>query len=89
MSARRSKLQISIEVLEAISRGEFRPTRLMYACNLSWRSITDVLSLLESKGYIEDLCGGGNRKKFSITSKGTEILGYYDGLEKLVQISAD
>ena len=87
MTARRSKFQISIEVLEAISQGEFKPTRLMYACNLSWSSMKDVLGLLETKGYIEDLSGDGKRKQLSITGKGTEILGYYDGLENLVQIS--
>ena len=47
----------------------------------------DVLGLLETKGYIEDLSDDGKRKQLSITGKGTEILGYYDGLEKLVQIS--
>ena len=87
MTARRSKFQISIEVLEAISQGEFKPTRLMYACNLSWSSMRDVLDLLEAKGYIEDLSSDGKRKQLGITGKGTEILGYYDGLEKLVQIS--
>jgi predicted transcriptional regulator len=87
MTARRSKFQISIEVLEAISHGEFKPTRLMYACNLSWSSMKDVLGLLETKGYIEDLSSDGKRKQLGITGKGTEILGYYDGLENLVQIS--
>ena len=89
MSTRRSKFKISIEVLEAISHGEFRPTRLMYACNLSWKSINDVLGLLEAKGYIEDLSGGGKRRQLSITGKGTEILNYYSGLENLVQFSVN
>ena len=87
MTTRRSKFQISIEVLEAVSKGEYRPTRLMYACNLSWKSINNVLGLLETKGYIEDLSRNEKRKQVSITGKGTEILGYYDGLENLVQIS--
>lgn len=87
MSTRRSKFQISIEVLEAISNGEYRPTRLMYACNLSWSSMKDVLGLLEAKGYIEDRSSEGKRKNLSITGKGNEILNYYDGLEKLVQFS--
>ena len=87
MTARRSKFKMSIEVLETISQGEHRPTRLMYACNLSWRSINDVLGLLEAKGYIEDLSGEERRKHLSITGKGTEVLDYFDGLDKLVQIS--
>ena len=89
MTTRRSKFQISIEVLEAVSEGEYRPTRLMYACNLSWKSINNVLGLLETKGYIEDLSGDEKRKHLSITGKGTEVLGYYDGLENLVQISTN
>jgi len=87
MTTRRSKFQISIEVLEAVSKGEYRPTRLMYACNLSWSSMKDIMGLLETKGYIEDLSSDGKRKQLGITGKGTEILGYFDGLEKLVQIS--
>jgi len=87
MTGRRSKLQMSIEVLDTISCGEHRPTRLMYACNLSWRSINDVLSLLESKGYIEDLSEEGMRKHLSITNNGKELLGYFSGLENLVQVS--
>ena len=87
MTTRRSKFKISIDVLEAISGGEYRPTRLMYACNLSWRSINDVLGVLEQKGYIEDNSMTGKRKELSITGKGTEVLNYYEGLENLVQIA--
>ena len=47
----------------------------------------DVLGLLETKGYIEDLSGDEKRKHLSITGKGNEVLGYYNGLENLVQIS--
>jgi len=86
MSSRRSKFQLSIEVLETISQGEYRPTRLMYACNLSWSSMKNVLGILEAKGYIEDLSEEGMRKHLSITDNGKELLGYFAGLENLVQV---
>ena len=89
MTARRSKFQLSIEVLEAVSKGEYRPTRLMYSCNLSWNSMKDVIGLLEEKGYIEDQSVGEKRKHLSITGKGTEVLSFYNGLENLVQISTN
>ena len=80
---------MSIEVLENISKGEQRPTRLMYACNLSWSSIKNVLGILEDKGYIKDLSRESKRKHLSITREGTEILNYFNGLEELVNISVD
>jgi len=86
MSLRRSKLQISVEVLSAISHGEYRPTRLMYECNLSWNSTNDTLVLLESKGYIDNVSENHKRKHYCVTSKGQEIIGYYSGLQELVHI---
>ena len=86
MSPRRSKFQISIEVLEKIAQGENRPTRLMYACNLSWNSMKNVMGILEAKGYIRDQSGDGKRKKLCITGKGTDIIDYYNGMENLIQI---
>jgi predicted transcriptional regulator len=87
MSLRRSSLQISIELLTAISHGEYRPTRLMYECNMSWKSIRNTLALLESKGLVDDLSVDEKRKRYCVTSKGRDVLGYYSGLEELVQVS--
>ena len=86
LSPRRSSFQITIDVLTVIDKGEQRPTRIMYASNLSWNSLKSTLDLLVSKGYINQ-----NRldrkKKYFITAKGREILGYYNQLESLVQVS--
>jgi predicted transcriptional regulator len=86
MSLRRSKFQISIEVLQAISHGEYRPTRLMYECNLSWNSIKDTLDLLESKGFIDEISGDEKRRHYCVTPSGREIIEYYSGLQELVHI---
>lgn len=86
LSQRRSSFQITIDVLTTIEKGEQRPTRIMYASNLSWNSLKSTLDLLVSKGYINQNCFDRN-KKYSITAKGLEILGYYNQLESLVQVS--
>ncbi|TFH18055.1 hypothetical protein E4H04_04010 [Candidatus Bathyarchaeota archaeon] len=86
MSLRRSKFKISLEVLEAISHGEYRPTRLMYLCNLSWNSIKDTLAVLESRGFVDDVSMDQKRKRFCVTSKGHEVIGYYSGLQELLQV---
>ena len=87
MSLRRSKFQISVEILTAISNGEQKPTRLMYACNLSWNSIRDILGLLLAKGCIDEMYENEKRKRYCITSNGRDVLRYYSGLQDLVQVS--
>ena len=86
MSLRRSRFQIIIELLSAISQGEYRPTRLMYCCNLSWGTLRNMLSMLECKGYIDDMSGGEKRKHYCVTGAGQEVLGYYSGLEDLLHV---
>ena len=89
MSPRRSSFQIAIDVLTVIGDGEERPTRIMYASNLSWNSLKGTLELLVNKGYVNEERISSRVKKYSITKKGHEVLGYYDRLESLVHVSTD
>lgn len=89
MSPRRSSFQIAIDVLTVIGEGENRPTRIMYASNLSWNSLKSTLDLLVNKGYIDEDHVSERNTKYSITTKGHEVLGYYDRLESLVQVTTD
>ena len=86
LSHRRSKFQIIIELLTAISHGEHKPTRLMYTFKLSWNSMKNTLSLLESKGYIDDVSFDGKRKHYCVTESGREVLGYYSRVEDLIHV---
>lgn len=89
LSPRRSSFQIAIDVLSVIGEGEKRPTRIMYASNLSWNSLRGTLDLLVDKGYVDEDYVSDRNKKYSITAKGREVLGYYDRLESLVQVTTD
>ena len=61
----------------------------MYASNLSWNSLRGTLDLLVDKGYVDEDCISERNKQYSITAKGREVLGYYDRLESLVQVTTD
>jgi predicted transcriptional regulator len=89
LSPRRSSFQIAIDVLTVIGEGEERPTRIMYSSNLSWNSLKSTLNLLVNKGYVEEDYVSERNKKYSITTKGREVLGYFDRLESLVQVTTD
>jgi len=43
---RRSDTQIVLEILSAIKNGERRPTRIMYACNLSYTGLMNIIDEL-------------------------------------------
>ena len=87
MSPRRSSFQIALDVLTAIGEGEKKPTRIMYAVNLNWNSMNDTPDLLVDKGYVDEDYISQRKKKYSITTKGREALGYYNKLESLVQFT--
>ena len=88
MSTRRSSFQIAVDVLTVISRGEERPTRIMYASNLSWNSLKGTLDTLVGKGYVDEVSMNQKQKRYSISSKGRDVLSYYTRLESLVQVTA-
>ena len=60
----------------------------MYACNLSWNSLKDTLSLLVAKGFVDETYEDQKWKRYSITEKGRDVIGYYAGLQDLIQVSA-
>lgn len=72
-SKRRSKLEIYIDVLRVIERGIHKPTKIMFAANISWKPLNEILVNLERQGLIERKTVG-NRTLILITEKGKRIL---------------
>ena len=89
LSPRRSSFQIAVDVLTVINEGETRPTRIMYASNLSWNTLRSTLDLLVNKGYAEESSDFQTRgKQYAITQSGSNVLKYYNRLEDLVKVEA-
>lgn len=89
MSARRSKFQLSVEVLECIQEGEEKPTRIMYNCNLSWKSLKEILDNLTEQGLLEETVIPGkkrSKRQYEITLKGENVLKYYRMVSGLIEI---
>ena len=49
----------------------------MYACNL-----------FVAKGFVDEMYEDQKWKRYSITEKGRDVIGYYAGLQDLIQVSA-
>jgi len=79
VASRRSQLEIRMDILRAVLTGAEGPTQIMYKANLSWILLCEHLSALKEQGFVEEKAMG-NRKKYSLTGKGIEIVGSYMNL---------
>lgn len=91
---RRSKLEISIDVLEVIQNGEAKPTRIMYQSNLSYSLLKNTLNSLVEQGLILEIEPSSRRGKrdgrtntvYHITPKGKNVLQYFQNSRTLIQV---
>lgn len=89
MSERRSKLEILLTVLRTVKSGVDKPTRIMYAANMSWNPTQRVLKKLVSEGHLEVIEEPSvlrAKKRYVITEKGASVIRYFKGAEELINI---
>jgi len=82
-SIRRSKLQIFEDILRVIDSGEYKPTRIMYKSNLSWKPLNRILDRMVNLGLIKEKNVKSHRY-FFITPKGKEFLELMDNLKRVL-----
>ena len=88
-STRRSKLEITLAVLKAVDEGITKPTKIMYATNMSWNLTQRVFSDLVEQGLlcVEEVQGSGrSTKRYKLTEKGQNVLEYFEGARALLKI---
>jgi predicted transcriptional regulator len=78
-------------VLDAVTSGTEKPTRIMYEAGLSWNIMNEILSSLVSQGFVEKvdvLKRGGRRSRrvYRITRKGESLVRYYRNAEQLLKV---
>ena len=86
---RRSKLELYVNILEEIRSGNIKPTKIMYASNLSWKPLKQMLTSLIDKELIEECEAkmGDDRtnKVYGITDKGRNVLEYFGKAKALAE----
>ena len=92
MTSRRSKLEIYVDIMEEIRNGTVLPTKIMYAANLSWKPLQQILKSLVSQELIEEgMAEDGDKrtkKAYRITEKGQNVLHYFRKAEALVDMGS-
>lgn len=89
MPNRRSRLDIMLNVLLAIKEGVDKPTRIMYATNLSWKPTQNILKNLVRQGLIRELSVEGEKRtkaRYVLTEKGQDVIKYFEKAKDLLAI---
>lgn len=73
-------MEVTCDVLEVLSAGTERPTRVINRANISWRVFNNCLRTLLSKGLVLRV-SDGKREVYQITEKGYSVLAQYRDLK--------
>lgn len=89
--ARRSKLEIYLDVLHVIKEGTKKPTRIMYGANLSWKLLNGVLDSMVNQDLIVAIDESESRDKrtnmvYQVTGRGDSVIRYFDRARALIDV---
>ena len=76
---RRSRLELYLDVLKAIGRGQQSPSRIVYAANLSYDRVIRCINFLEERGLVQTV--EHTKRRFCITENGNDVLRYFESLK--------
>ena len=86
MAKKRERLNVIKDILNSIRENhQIKPTRLLYASNLSPQMFKEYINELISKKFIKLDIDKKEKKTFSITKKGQEFLQEYKVIENFVE----
>ena len=89
MSPRRSQLEIRLNILSAVRDGVDKPTRIMYAANMSWKPVQRILSHLVEQGLLEVRMNTESRqskKRYVLTDKGANVIDYFEKAKEILPL---
>ena len=89
MSPRRSQLEIRLNILSAVKDGVDKPTRIMYAANMSWKPVQRILSHLVEQGLLEVRINTESRqskRRYVLTDKGANVLDYFEKAKEILPL---
>lgn len=85
-SKKRERLDVIRDILQTIRQNrEIKPTRLLYASNLSPQMFKEYINELISKKFIKFDIDDKEKKTFSLTKKGQDFLQEYKVIEDFIE----
>jgi len=85
MVKKRERLEVIKDIIRTINENrQIKPTRLLYASNLSPQMFKEYINELITKGFIKIDIDKKEKKTFSLTKKGQEFLQEYKLIENFI-----
>ena len=85
-SKKRERLEVIRDVLQKMKENrQIKPTRLLYASNLSPQMFKEYINELITKGFINLEIDAKEKKTFSLTKKGQDFLAEYKIIENFIE----
>jgi len=87
MPRKRSRLEIVLDILDALAGGPENPTRLATRVNLPYDRLAAILRSLESKGIVrvEEASRSQRSRQVILTKKGWELLDTLRSLKRVLR----
>ncbi len=86
MAKKRERLDVIRDILKAVrDNRQIKPTRLLYASNLSPQMFKEYINELISKDFIKLDVDKKEKKTFSLTKKGNDFLEEYRVIEGFIE----
>ncbi len=83
---KRERLDVIKDILRTIQGNrQIKPTRLLYASNLSPQMFKEYINELISKKFIKLDISEDEKKTFSLTSKGQDFIQQYKVIENFIE----
>jgi predicted transcriptional regulator len=73
---RRSRVELYLDVLQAIANGRESPARIVYAANLSYDRVVKCIDFLEEQNLIQR-SSDTKKRRYKVVSKGMDVLRYF------------
>ncbi|MCJ7631451.1 winged helix-turn-helix domain-containing protein [Candidatus Bathyarchaeota archaeon] len=73
---RRSRVELYVDILQAIANGRESPARIVYAANLSYDRVVKCLDFLEDQSLIQR-SSDTKKRRYKVVSKGMDVLRYF------------
>jgi len=86
MARKRERLNVIRDILDAVRENrKIKPTRLLYASNLSPQMFKDYVDELLKKNFIKTMEDKKGKKEFVLTKKGIDFLQEYRVIENFIE----
>lgn len=79
--ARRSKMEIHMDILRAVAEGRHKRTHIMYGANLDWYRLMGHVDSLVKQNLLKKTADDDDAAGYALTQRGKEVLEYYNRFE--------